>query len=630
MRNIQLVKGFILVGLIWGAIISNDLQAQRVGYWQQEVYYTMKIDMDTKNHRFRGHQVLRYKNNSPDTLTKVYYHLYFNAFQPGSMMDIRSRHIADPDTRVMDRIYQISRNEIGYHRIHRLTQNKKKLSFEVEGTILIAYLANPIPPGGESILEMNFSSQIPLQIRRSGRDNKEGIAYSMTQWYPKICAYDEKGWHPNPYIGREFYGVWGTFDVTINMDKDYIIAASGVLQNPDEVGYGYTEHDIIKKRSKKLSWHFVAEKVHDFFWAADPDYTHRIYPVNNQLNLHFFHQTNPLALNADESKQAELLDNWNQLPDYTIQAFDYMNKHFGMYPYPHYSIVQGGDGGMEYPMGTLITGNRSLKSLIGVTVHELVHSWYQGVLATNEARYAWMDEGFTTYATNRLINDLDNNPKDNPHTSAYRGYQFLIEKGLEEPLSTHADHFNLNMAYGIASYSKGAIFLHQLDYIVGRKIFDQGMKHYFNTWKFSHPTDHDFIRIMEKESDMVLDWYLEYWVYSTKTIDYAIDSVSSDDKKTIIILQRVGDMPMPIEVEVALSNGTVIRYYIPLVMMRGEKTFKEGHQVEQLADWAWVNPSYTFTIKKAKEEIISISIDRHIYMADINLENNIWKNPNVK
>ena len=629
MKNMLLVRVLIFFVLIWGVIMGNVLQSQRVGYWQQEVHYTMDIDMDIKNHRFKGQQILRYKNNSPDTLTKVYYHLYFNAFQPGSMMDVRSLNIADPDYRVMDRISKLQRNETGYHRIHRLMQDKQAVPFTVEGTILEAILVNPIPPGGESILEMRFSSQVPLQIRRSGRDNREGIAYSMSQWYPKICAYDEDGWHPNPYIGREFYGEWGTFDVTINIHKDYMVAAGGVLQNPEDVGFGYTKRDIIKKQSKKLRWHFVADNVHDFFWSADPDYTHRIFPVGSNLDLHFFYQTNPVAMNGESDKQAELLDNWNKLPDYTIRAFEYMNTHFGEYPYPIYSIAQGGDGGMEYPMGTLITGNRSLKSLIAVTVHELVHSWYQGVLATNESRFAWIDEGFTTYVANRLIHDLDKSEEVNPHNSAYRSYLSLVERGLEEPLSIHADHFSLNTAYGIGSYSKGSIFLHQLDYILGREIFDKGMKSYFNTWKFRHPTDYDFIRIMEKESEMVLDWYLNYWIYSTKTIDYAVDSVVNQSKKeTIITLKRIGEMPMPIELDVILRDGNVESYYIPLVIMRGDKNFKDK-EIEKLDDWAWVNSIYRFTIKKSKEDIESIIIDSQGYMADINRKNNIWQHFNV-
>lgn len=266
--------------------------------WQQRVEYTMDIDMDVSVHQFKGKQKLVYYNNSPDTLTRVYYHLYFNAFQPGSMMDVRSRTIADPDRRVMDRIYHLKEDQIGYQKINSLKQDGKPLTYAVEGTVLEVQLAKPVLPKTKVTFDMEFDGQVPLQIRRSGWMNKEGVEYSMSQWYPKMAEYDYEGWHADPYVGREFYAPWGDFEVNITIDSAYMIGGSGYLQNPEQIGKGYTKPGIAVKRPKgdKLTWKFKAQNVHDFMWAADPDYLHDIAQVPGGPALHFFPPSRPRSL----------------------------------------------------------------------------------------------------------------------------------------------------------------------------------------------------------------------------------------------------------------------------------------------------------------------------------------------
>jgi len=255
-------------------------------YWQQHVDYKMEVDMNVKNFRYTGTQELVYTNNSPDTLHRVFYHLYFNAFQPGSEMDIRSRTIEDPDTRVGDRISKLTPEQQGFLRVSTLTQNGKPLQMEEVGTVLEVELNEAILPGEKATFNMVFEGQVPEQIRRSGRNSSEGVALSMSQWYPKLAEYDFEGWHADPYIGREFHGVWGDFDVKISIDKKYLIGSTGYLQNPNEIGFGYEDKGVKVKKPKgdKLTWHFVAPKVHDFTWAADPDYVHVKLPLPNFQN----------------------------------------------------------------------------------------------------------------------------------------------------------------------------------------------------------------------------------------------------------------------------------------------------------------------------------------------------------
>lgn len=604
--------------LLIALLIVSELGTGQSYRWQQRVNYTMSVELDSENHQLKGNQYLTLYNNSPDTLTRLYYHLYFNAFQPGSDMDIRSRNIIDPDPRIGKRIASLTSDEIGYHDIKCVQQESKKLKFSIHGTILQVELNKPIYPLDSATIEIEFKSQVPVQIRRSGRNNKEGIDYSMAQWYPKLCNYDEQGWHTPPYVAREFYGPWGRFDVTIKMDSEFCIGATGLLQNPENVGCGYSSDE---SKGKSKTWHFIAENVHDFVWAADRDYTHKIYTRKNNCKLHFLYQEN------DKTKDA-----WSALPVIIDSALQFIETNFGPYAYSGYSFIQGGDGGMEYPMATLITGNRPLISLVGVSIHELMHSWYQMMLATNESLYPWMDEGFASFAEEEVINHLKKlnlipgQFVADPHRETIHNYIDFINSGREESLSTHADHYSTNTAYGQESYNKGALCLVELKYIIGETAFRQGMLNYYWRWRFRHPNPNDFFREMEKVSGMELDWFKEYYVYSTKTMDYSIDSLYVKDSKTICRLKRIGLFPMPIEVRVEFKSASSTLYYIPLNLMLGTKPFEGNMNVVQLKEWSWVNPYYEFTIDASIESIKSIQIDPENQMLDVNSSNNLILN----
>lgn len=586
-------------------------------YWQQKVDYKMDINFDVKTHQFTGEQTLVYTNNSPDTLYRAFWHLYFNAFQPNSMMDVRNRTIKDPSEKIKSRIVKLSNQEMGYHTINSLTQDGDSLDYTIEGTVLEVNLNEPLLPSNSTTFQMVFDSQVPIQIRRSGRNNTEGVDYSMAQWFPKLAEYDEMGWHSHPYVGREFYAPWGSYDVSITIDKKYTIGATGTLQSPNEIGKGYEEEGVKVKtpKGKTLTWNFKADNVHDFVWAADPDYTHTTRVMDDGLVLHFF---------FIDGKDTE---NWEFLPEMTEKAFNYIEANFGEYPFPQYSIIQGGDGGMEYPMATLITGERSLISLVGVTVHEGIHSWYQGLLGTNESYFSWMDEGFTTYATAEtmatLFPDSNNSRTQENNYNAYiNGASYVGDAFKEEPLSTHADHFVSNQSYGFAAYTKGAIVLGQLRYIMGMENFSSGLKKYFNQWKFKHPDMNDFIRVMEKESGLELHWYFEYMINTTHTIDYSVEGIAEEDGKTIVTLRKNGVMPMPIDLTITKTDGTKIQYYAPLSIMRGEKP--GDNQLILGADWPWTHPEYQLQLDIPASDIQKIEIDEAGLMADINRANNVW------
>jgi len=614
-------KYFFWLSITATATASLFAQPER---WQQRINYEMNIDMDVTKHQYHGVQKLTYVNSSPDTLTQVFYHLYFNAFQPNSMMDVRSRTIEDADSRVADRILNLKPEEQGWIKINTLAQDGRPLQYEVSETILEVRLNVPLLPGSSTVLDMDWNAQVPVQVRRSGRDSREGIAYSMAQWYPKLCEYDYQGWHSNPYVAREFYGVWGDFDVKINIDKKYVVAAGGYLQNPQEVGNGYETagQTVNQPAGDKLTYHFKAPNVHDFVWAADPDYTHTSIKADDGSVMHFFWQ-----------KGKGYDDAWNKLPAIMNRARTHMNEHFGKYPYREYSFIQGGDGGMEYPMATLITGNRPLNSLVGVAVHEQMHSWYQMVLGTNESLYAWMDEGFTSYATEIVENELARENllpgrkySDAPLADSYRGYSALANSGKEEPLTTHADHFNTNYGYSMAAYVKGSVFLSQLEYVIGKDNLAKGLLRYFDTWKFKHPNTNDLVRVMEKQSGLELDWYKEDFVNTTNTIDYAVKTLEAEGRKTTrVVIDRLGLMAMPLDIEVTYSNGDKELFYAPLESMRGAKPAEKGRERTILPDHRWVDPTYEFEIPEKAKKIVKVEIDPSGFMADIMRENNTWE-----
>lgn len=278
---------------------------------------------------------------------------------------------------------------------------------------------------------------------------------------------------------------------------------------------------------------------------------------------------------------------------------------------------------MEYPMCTLILGEGNFNGLAGTTIHEICHSWYQAVLASNESLYPWMDEGFTTFATDESLAFITSSNTENPHASTYAGYFNLVRSGLQEPISQHSDHYTTNRAYGTAAYNMGSMLLNQIKYIIGSENFYRGMRNYYNAWKFRHPEPNDFIRIMEKTSGMQLRWFMSYWVNTTKRIDYGVKSIYERDKTTYITLERIGELPMPVELLVTYRDGTKELHYMPINETIGSKPVEDKliKRID-LEAWPWVNPTYTLAIGKPSAEIASIEIDPSMYIADIDRKNN--------
>ena len=570
--------------------------------WQQSVSYDMEATLDTSLHQYHGMAKVTYNNNSPETLDKVFWHLFFNAFQPGSMMDVRSRTIEDPDRRVGSRIVELPEEEWGWIHMERVRAFGQDAEFEEDGTVLVVDLPKSLRPGKSVTFELAWTAQVPRQIRRSGWMNKEGVEYSMTQWYPRLCEFDHHGWHSNPYIGREFHGIWGDFEVTLDVPDGYVIAATGVKTSEKSV-----DGPLGTARTQST---FEAQDVIDFAWAADPDFISESVAVGD-VELILVHQADP-----------EIDSNWTALAEYAAKAMTFINEDIGPYAYPQYTVAQGGDGGMEYPMITLITGERSLRSLVGVTVHEMAHSWFQAMVATNESLHEWMDEGFTSWAESRCMAHLfadPMKPSEDPHSWAYASYIRQHLSGNEEPLITHADHYKTNRAYGVGAYSKGEVLVEQLGAIVGPEVRDAAMRRYFKEWSFKHPGPHDFKRVVEHESGLELDWYFQDMMHTTNAVDYQVSGVQVQNDSAFIQLARSGDMAMPQDLTLTWEDETTTSVHIPLVMMRGHRMLADGEILGP--DWPWVDPTYALSLPTGGKRLKTVELNASGLVADVHPEN---------
>jgi len=614
MKKLQFSLVFILFSLV--------VSAQQNAYSQQYAKYKMDIDVDAANFTYQGKQTLQYQNNSPDELRVAYFHLYWNAFKAGSMMDQRvagqgvnadSRLAKRVGNTVVSRLSEIPKNEEGAQNIRWIKQNGKDLKFEIQGTTMKVYLAEAIKPNSSTTFTMEWDAVIPMQIRRSGRNNREGVDMTMSQWYPKIAEYDYDGWAAFDYIGREFHAPFSDYEVNIKIAKDYVIGAGGNLENPTEVK-GYDSNATIKQDiSNKVTWKWTAKNILDFAWAADRDYSVDSFPILDGPKIFLVYQ------------KSEKTKYWSEMKPYITKYYQLMNATFGRYKWPSYSFIQGGDGGMEYGMCTMILGEATtLEGLSGLMFHEGAHSWFQQMLATNESVRPWMDEGFTQYAEDfvsyRLFPPKDTKP--NPFADAIRAYVNFTKSGKEEPAVWLADHHDNGTAYTYASYIKGEMFLVQLGYIVGEENLNRIMLRYYDEWAMKHPTERDFIHIAQLVTGMDLKWFQHYWINTTKTIDYGIKNVKYDPESTTITLVNKGGIPMPIDFSVLTKDKKVVNYNIPVSLTRNWKSKDIYGPFKTLPYWAWTQQEYTFTIPYTKAQLSAIGIDFSQRLADVNAEDN--------
>ncbi len=564
------------------------------GYWQQDVHYKIKANVDETTDIITGQEELTYFNNSPDTLYYVYFNLYQNAFQPGSYLDdLQENNEAHPS------YGKYERQKLGTLIDEITDKDSVVLQTQLDNTVLKVFLNTPLAPNASKVFKLKFRTYFDAGSTRRRMKKHKAFGsnhYNGCQWYPKICVYDRKaGWNTDQHLNREFYGDFGTFDVDLTFASNYVLEATGVLQNESEVlpdtlkkkldiyNFKNTKWDTVPsvitpyKKGERKTWRYHAENVHDFAFTADP--TYRIHDT-----IIYPGRLNGQGVRCMAIVQEPHASGWQNAAEYLAKIIAVFSRDFGVFEYPKIVVADAADG-MEYPMITM-DGGRD-KEYRGLLVHEVGHNWFYGMVGSNETYRAAMDEGFTQFLTAWGMEAIDGDtvvyefgPKTNWYfkrfyeptnvreTKCY--YSYLSDAIIynDEPLNTHSDGFNGALGQGGGYrhvYAKTSTMLYNLQYVLGDSVFSAAMKHYVQQWKFAHPYPEDFRNSVSQFTHIDLNWFFDEWMETTKNIDYKIGRIKKGQFKNqyVIKLKRKGRMQMPIDLQITSKEDSVYNYYIP-------------------------------------------------------------------
>lgn len=615
------------------------------GYWQQDVHYKIYARIDEKTDIITGREDIIYYNNSPDTLYFLYFHLYQNAFQPGSYYDKMTR-----ENGVIPRYgrYESQKKNIEVTKV--LINNEGNVKIEIDNTIMKVLLRNPLPPNDSVFVHVSFSTYFDTgsQRRRMKMFTTYGYKhYDGVHWYPRIAVYDRKfGWNTDQHMEKEFYGNFGVYEVHLNFANHYIVEATGELQNreevlPDELRKKldlsnfrnkpmFTPPSVIipydSSESARKTWKFYAVNVHDFAFTADP--TYRIDEVEwNGIKC--------IAL-AQEPVAAR----WQNAAEYTAKIIQTYSEDFGMYIYPKMIVADARDG-MEYPMLTLDGGwDPQYRDLLA---HEIGHNWFFGMVGSNETYRAFMDEGFTQFLTCWALEKIDGKVRvtDPPasnyikkhlrpdyvrNSEVYLSYMMDAVKGEDTRINRHSNDFETALRHGGGYrqvYFKTAVMLYNLQYVLGNELFLQAMKHYTQQWKLCHPYPEDFRNSIIQFTKVDLNWFFDQWLETSKTIDYSIESVKRIASQEFnITFRRKGQMHMPLDFVVIDNKDSVHQFHIPNTWFI-KKT--DAIILPKWFGWDKIEPTYEIALK-IPDGIKEVIIDPSLRLADINMRDNRTKN----
>lgn len=608
-------------------------------YWQQDVHYTIQAKVDETTHIIDAAEELEYWNNSPDTLTYVYFHLYQNAFIKGSHL-----HELEKAQDVNVRLGKYEAAGLGTV-VENLKVDGKEVNTELDNTVLKVYLPQPLYPNSSVTLSMNFKTYYDNGSTRRRMQMWDAWGYTHyngCQWFPKICVYDRKfGWDTDQHLNKEFYGDFGVYDVALDFASNYIVEATGMLKNRDEVlpkdlrekldvknfaGKKWDEAPSIivpYEKGKRKIWKYHAENVHDFAFTADPSY---------RISTAYWNGIECVGL-----VQEPHASGWQNSGALVAKIIETFSTDIGMYAYPKMVAADARDG-MEYPMLTLDGGAEP--GYRGLLVHEIGHNWFYGMVGSNETYRAAMDEGFTQFLTAWGMERIDGKYiKANPPKSRYRrkfyeptkardarvfdAYLYTAMNGNELPLNTHSNDFHDALGheggYGMVYY-KTASMLYNLQYTLGDSLFLAAMQHYFDQWKMAHPYFEDFKSSVIRFTKVDLNWFFDEWFETTKKIDYEVACIKKIAPDSFAIhLRRNGSMQMPIDFTVTEKNGAQKTYYIPNTWFT--KTTHNTIVLPKWYGWSKLHDTYTAYVQ-APSGLRSVTIDTSERLADVYLLDN--------
>lgn len=584
-------------------------------YWQQRADYDLHATLDTANKSLSASMTLRYTNNSPDTLRFIWVQTEQNAFRPNSL----NTYVYAPGSRFG------SRNFVGGDMIDSFDQvingSKKHLQLRDNGTVTKVDLAEPLAPGKTATIDAAWHFAIPLHgADRMGRD---GSLFELAQWYPRVNVYDDvRGWNTEPYLGQgEFYLEYGDFNLSVTVPSGYIVAATGMLQNPREV-LTATQISRLAKAAKSdtpvpiitaadltsgaarprttgtMTWRFKAHNVRDVAWAASPDYQWDVSSWKGILAQAYYRPSATV--------------NWDDAADQARMSIQEYSERWFQYPYPQISAVEGPISGMEYPMLAMETKSQNKPDLYNVVTHEIGHNWFPMIVGSNERMHFWQDEGFNTFIN--TFSEARRYPKNGDQMQRAAEERAQIEltqrANVDVPIEQGPDRIDPRRL-GFTEYTKPSVGLQLLrQEILGPEAFDDAFRTYIKRWAFKHPTPTDFFRTMESVSGTRLDWFWREWFYTTAHFDQAIDSVQTSDSSgvqhVVVIYGNHARGVLPIRARFTFSDGTTQDIGYPALV------------------WSTNTSRYMREYDFTGKTVTRIDLDPDHRLIDVDRTNNSW------
>ena len=622
-------------------------------YWQQRVDYAIKASLDTAAQSISGSERVTYHNNSPDKLEYLWFQLDQNIDDPAVSRTIKDapalpRQLSEQARRFLapepfDGGHKITRVQLVTTRAGRV--QKTDADYVVNGTVMKVPLVTPLLSGQQAVIEIDWHFIVP-ETSRNGRgvreQVKDGWLYEVAQWFPRASVYDDvNGWQTDQFYGTgEFYLNFGSYDVELTVPHDHIVGATGVLLNPLQVLTAAQRQRLAQALSSEtprfilgkdevmtpgsrppgtqpLTWKFHADSVRDFAWVSSKTYVwdaagFRYRPGGRVIEMHSLYPRDAMPL-------------WDSLSTKAIaQTMRTYGRLAFEYPYPKATNVHGPVFGMEYPMiafcgarpaadGSYTAG--LARALISVTFHEVGHNWFPMIVASDERKWTWMDEGINSFLQYYAEKDWD------PAYPSQRGPAKNIVPYMKDPdqmpLMTESD-FITGRTFGNNGYGKPAAGLVMLrEQVLGPKLFDQAFASYSKRWAFKHPQPADFFRSVDDGAGELLNWFWRGWFYTTYANDQAVADVDAQPADSLIgttdrgknyvriKVDNKGGLVMPIQMDVTFDDGTTQRINLGVdVWRRNEQSYTYGF----------------FTDKT----VTKVVLDPDEVLADINRDNNVW------
>jgi hypothetical protein len=579
-------------------------------YWQQRVDYRIQATLVPNAHELHGTETIHYLNRSPDSLPYVWLFLDQNICSRTSITET----LDQPPLVFLGSTFDFScKGFNGGVTLESIRTGTRDLHPQIYGTTMRVDLPRPLAPGVAVDLRIGWRFTVPDY--GAGRMGRDGTLYELGQWYPRLAVYDDvRGWNHEPYIGAgEFYLEYGRFDVAVTVPADYIVDATGTLQNPLDVltsaqrsrlararrasepvavitkdEAGHPEHTRPTSRGQ-LTWRFSADSVRDFAFAAAPDFRWDASGYRGILVSTLYRPSAP---------------EWEEANRMVREGLRYYSEQWYPYPYSHITSIEGPIEGMEYPMMTFDPRAPSREERQWVLAHELGHQWVPMVVGSNERLYPWMDEGFNTFI------DLGNAAKyfagtpygDSIEVHPLHLYPDHAVPGQEQPLIVRPVESKDLFWTG---YQKPALMMQTLRYeVLGRERFDAAFREYLRTWAYKHPMPADFFRLMRDASGMELDWFWRDWIYTTARLDQAVDSVRTLENSEKVFLSNRGTMTLPLELELTYEDSSTDRVRLPVEMWN-------------------LGPRFAYRVKSGKP-VKRVVVDPREALPDVNRSNNTW------